>query len=321
MPERPKIPRETKHIVRRRCGFACVECGYPIFEYHHWPPYAETRAHDDADLVLLCRNHHGEAGSTLFPPAAVLAAKANPFALRHGASSAYATRFAGNRCAIELGGDNAFFGDLLPGESLSVVEMFGETLLAFSVESETLLLTLRLYDRADTLRLWIEENELAFRSDNYDVEWIRNRVVVRTAPRRVALEITLAPPSQVAVPRAMFWKHGCFIRVTPRGIVNPSRCVISSSRIGGAGKGIVVVDEDFPGFSRDEPRLPFCCFALPRHLRPEFFTWAVDPTDDEDQVDAEPPRGAGDPAVVDQSFSSCPCGSGKSFATCHGAEN
>lgn len=282
MADRSKIPREIKFKVRRKCGFGCVVCGYPLFEYHHWPPYAETKGHNEDDLILLCRNHHGEAGSDLLPPSAVLAAKAAPCALREGVTRPYHPRYTGSQCLVELGGGNRFHGTLAEGEAISVVEMFGEVLLQFQVEDGHLLLTLRVYDKDDVLRLWIEENELAFRTDNYDVEWVKNRIVVRTGPRRIAIEVVLSPPNVLALPRGVLWRHGCFLRITPEAVVGPFDCRYAGCTAEGAGKGIVVIDEgDDRGFSRDEPRMPLIAMALPRNVLREVGPVTEDMEEDE----------------------------------------
>jgi 5-methylcytosine-specific restriction endonuclease McrA len=43
---RPKIPEGVKREVRQRCGFGCVICGLPIYEYDHLVPYAQVLSHN-----------------------------------------------------------------------------------------------------------------------------------------------------------------------------------------------------------------------------------------------------------------------------------
>jgi hypothetical protein len=45
--------------VRERCGFGCIVCGIPVYEYAHIIPFSDSRSHEAENIVLLCRNHHG----------------------------------------------------------------------------------------------------------------------------------------------------------------------------------------------------------------------------------------------------------------------
>ncbi len=39
---RPKIPLPIQREVRQRCGFGCVICGLPLYDYDHIIGWAET---------------------------------------------------------------------------------------------------------------------------------------------------------------------------------------------------------------------------------------------------------------------------------------
>lgn len=58
MNERPPIPAKIKRLVRQRCGFGCVICGSPIYEYDHIVNWSETHHHKAEELTLLCSKHH-----------------------------------------------------------------------------------------------------------------------------------------------------------------------------------------------------------------------------------------------------------------------
>jgi len=48
----------TKRIVRQRCGFGCVICGLPIYQYDHMYGYTVETADDPTVITLLCARHH-----------------------------------------------------------------------------------------------------------------------------------------------------------------------------------------------------------------------------------------------------------------------
>lgn len=50
------IPAQIKHSVRQRCGFGCVICGSPIYEYDHMLGFAEVDRHV-ASKSHCCASH------------------------------------------------------------------------------------------------------------------------------------------------------------------------------------------------------------------------------------------------------------------------
>jgi len=60
MAERPAISDPIKREVRQRCGFGCVICGVPIYDYEHMVPHTEVQEHLANNVTLLCPTHHRE---------------------------------------------------------------------------------------------------------------------------------------------------------------------------------------------------------------------------------------------------------------------
>lgn len=61
------IPADVKLEVRRRCGFGCVVCGSPFYDYEHWnPEFADLQGEHSADgITLCCPNCHRKKGGLL----------------------------------------------------------------------------------------------------------------------------------------------------------------------------------------------------------------------------------------------------------------
>jgi trigger factor len=233
------IPSAIKREVRQRCGFGCVLCGYPIYDFHHEPPYREVKEHRKENIFCLCPKHHREAGTTppLLPACEVVAAGDDPFCKRGGTNDPYRARFSGEEFEFRVGG--LVFRCEGACEDMTVIMLAGEPILRIRFVDEKPVLSFQLFDVNDKRLLWVDNNELRFRADNWDVEWVSNRVIVRTGPNeRIAAEIEFIPPNDVAIHRGVFRYHGRTLLVTPNGIEYPDM----DSAVSGSGTFIVPVD-------------------------------------------------------------------------------
>lgn len=41
------IPLSIQRKVRQRCGFGCVICGMPLYEYEHMAEWAQVKRHNN----------------------------------------------------------------------------------------------------------------------------------------------------------------------------------------------------------------------------------------------------------------------------------
>ncbi|MGU5889575.1 hypothetical protein, partial [Aeromonas hydrophila] len=80
------IPLPIQREVRQRCGFGCVICGMPLYEYEHMEEWANVKRHVAEEITLLCDQHHREKTGGLLPKEVVRDANKNPFNLRKGVS-------------------------------------------------------------------------------------------------------------------------------------------------------------------------------------------------------------------------------------------
>lgn len=75
---RPKIPASIKREIRQRCGFGCVICGCPVFDYEHIEGIGAT-GHNPSHMTLLCPTHHREKTVGRMPVSVVRDHDAHPF--------------------------------------------------------------------------------------------------------------------------------------------------------------------------------------------------------------------------------------------------
>jgi hypothetical protein len=211
------IPNPIKREVRQRCGFGCVFCGLPIYDYHHIDDWADVKKHEPTRITLLCDHHHRRATSGLLSREQVEEANANPINVRRGVTSPETLAFEGDTCDIAVGG-GLFFGTSGGNFVCAPLVVQGIPLIGVSVADGHFLLDVLLLEDDQTPLLKIVKNELVITTGQWDVEFIGRTLSLRNAPRQITLEIELTPPSRLAIKRGFFYARGSAIRVDPSSI-------------------------------------------------------------------------------------------------------
>ena len=214
-PTSRNIPLPIQREVRRRCGFGCVVCGMPLYEYEHMLGWANVQRHAAEEITLLCDQHHRERTAGLLPIEAVTEANANPFNLRAGVSKPYDLHFSGDKCEAVLG-SNTFTFEYRGEPTFTVpVGVDGLPLLAFLLDDNHLLLHLRLFDEANNPVLEIVNNQLVYSVAPWDIRLVGTNLVVRDAPRKILIDITFDVPNRIIINRGRFLFNGVEILLTP----------------------------------------------------------------------------------------------------------
>jgi hypothetical protein len=219
---RPPIPRAIAREVRQRCGFGCVVCGLPLYDYEHMEEWSVVKRHVATEITLLCNQHHREKTSGLLPIEMVREANADPYNLRAGVSPPYPLHFAGDTCETTIGSNTFTLPALREGETddrlFFPLVVDGEALLSFLVESGRLLLSLSVYDDFNYLALRIADNQLQYSVRPRDIEFVGRRLTLRTAQKHVLLEMRLEVPNRVVIDRGRFLRNGAELLVRPNGV-------------------------------------------------------------------------------------------------------
>ncbi len=209
--ESREIPDPIKREIRQRCGFGCVLCGHPIYQYHHMVYWSDRQEHIADDITLLCDEHHRQEQAHLLSSEQVATANANPFNRREGVSKPLYLRFEGKsyeviigRTKYEVAGPSPLFIPIL---------VDGVPLVQFRLESSTLLLSINLFDRNNELVFQVIDNELLYRADHWDIEFVANRVTIREASGVIWLVVAFEPPHKVIIERGVFFSNGLVIVV------------------------------------------------------------------------------------------------------------
>lgn len=234
---RPPIPDPVKRAIRQRCGFGCVICGRPLYEYHHIEGYALTKEHANDEITLLCDNHHREVTNGLRKKEQIQAADKNPYNGKKGHSSPMHFPYEGGFVQFLLG-DNVFTGKT----NFCALMVDGLPLLSARFEDDNALLSVMLLDERNEPALVIEDNHLSYKVSAWDVEFVGKTLTVRDGPGRFRLRTVLDPPSNIAFDRGLICCNGIVVEITPSGSLHfngPNR-TFSQCNIAGVDIGIAI---------------------------------------------------------------------------------
>lgn len=258
---RPPIPLDIKREVRQRCGFGCVVCGLPIYEYEHMLEWAEVRRHVGDEITLLCRQHHGEKTNGLLPKADVVVANANPYNKRLGVSTNYMLHYSGDSVKCLMGSMNFSYVGIPDGYAFAPLVIDGAPIIQFRREQGNLFLSFSAFDDCNKLVLSIVDNEIVYDTSQWDAEWVGQSLTIREAHKKILIKLTFNPPGEIKIMRGRILRNG--VELLLGGdymfIANNST-FISSLKTENVPTGLVIGDH-MPGF------MAACSISgFPRHL-------------------------------------------------------
>jgi hypothetical protein len=209
--------------VRQRCGFGCVICGFPIYEYDHIFEWAKVHRHAASEITLLCREHHGAKTAGFLPNERIIKANQDPWNLRAGVTKPYELYYSGNEFHIQTG---FRFSGIAKGPRTVVeaIRVDDEPLLWLVLEDNHYLLNLKVYDSQHRLTLYISNNELVLNTRSWDIEIVGTRLTIREGARDILFDVLFKPPSTVIVKRGRFICNGIEVLITQDwfGVLNTS---------------------------------------------------------------------------------------------------
>jgi hypothetical protein len=217
-PTSRNIPAPVQRKVRQRCGFGCVICGLPLYEYDHLLGWATVHRHVADEITLLCDRHHREKTSGLLPNEDVVEANRTPFNIQQGISTPYGLHFRGSYCEILLGAAK-FEADLSRMPFFAPIVIDELAIIAFRMENGNLFLSLNVFDECNMLVLAIESNQLVYSTSQWDVEFVGKNLILREATRKILIDIVFDVPNKIQIARARLLRNGVELNVSPGRVV------------------------------------------------------------------------------------------------------
>ena len=195
------IPLPIQREVRQRCGFGCVVCGLPLYEYDHLDGWANSQVHDANRITLLCDRHHKEKTNDLLPSADLETANQNPWNKRPGVFQPYDLHYSGDSCEVVVGGNVFSTTDAGYGTIMAPLSIDDVPLLGFILGDGHLLLNCVVFSEVNQVVLRVHNNRLVHVPDAWDIELVGRRLVIRSAPRNILIEMVFEVPNRIIVMR------------------------------------------------------------------------------------------------------------------------
>lgn len=207
-PNSRNIPSPIRREVRKRCGFGCVICGLPLYEYDHIEDWANVQKHEANNLVLLCDKHHKEKTNKLLPKEIVVEANRNPYNLQNGVSKPYNLHYHGNEAKVELG--NSFHTFKSDNANFQLIPLIIDSipLVKFNFIDNHLLLNLQCLNEYNEPILIIEDNQLLYSVSPWDITLAGRILTIREASRKILIELEFNPPNKVSIKKGRFLCNG-----------------------------------------------------------------------------------------------------------------
>ena len=212
--DRPQIPSAIKREVRQRCGFGCVICGKPIFEYEHMLGWSKVKRHVASEITLLCPDHHDAKTRGFLPNEKVVTANNNPRNKQVGASKPYALEFSGTSYLIRMGYHVEVDANY-KGPIAQALVIDGDPLLWLNIQDGHYLLNLLVFDSSNRLVLFIDDNELVLNAHSWDIELVGTRLRIRESLGNILFDIVFTPPSTVTIRQGYFIRNGVEVLILP----------------------------------------------------------------------------------------------------------
>lgn len=201
------IPPDVKLKVRKDCGFGCVICGSWICEYEHFDPeFKDAKQHDPKGIALLCDTHHEAKTKGLLTNAQVCSAKNKPYNIENGVrnnelffTSLPKLFLCGNE--IVDGGEiivnlrfTSPFVEICKKENKKYLKnelSIPIVKIGTPKKDEPIPIFLSFYDSEEHLDsiFAIENNEWHGNANNFDIESIGTKLIIRKRKGKILLNI------------------------------------------------------------------------------------------------------------------------------------
>ena len=210
--------------------------------------------HDAANLVLLCQHHHRQKTNGLIGRDQLLQFMKFPFNQRSGVSSPLPILCRGDRFKTCLGtnwADNDFNRMTANFEAVGIDD---EPLLVVRVEDGNVLLTMNIKNEDDETIFLVDENEMIFTTNLWDVEFVGRTLTMREGRGRFTFQVEFWPPDALVVNRGKFWNAGDYVEITEKGITEKSGSAIGHCLMLNVECGVLMNSTPRP-----------CIWHFPRH--------------------------------------------------------
>ncbi len=167
------IPESIKRQVREKCGYGCVVCGAPLYEYAHLIPYSENQQHSEDNIILLCSNHHSlDSKNSINITQDYAEYIDQPFNMRRDNPSAFNLFCKKREHRVGIGSNTIIFDCPELDQECEIINYLGYNPISVSIEQSELFINLTLTNIFGQPAFSIKRNELKLGKGIYDFPWI-----------------------------------------------------------------------------------------------------------------------------------------------------
>lgn len=233
MSEERKIPPKIKREVRKRCGFGCIICGLPIYEYEHMEGWANVKRHRAEEITLLCPNHHSEKTKGRIPVFVIKEVNKNPFNKREGISKPSYLYYSGLELKIKMGVLNFELDSTKQSQFVPLIIDRLPIVLINTIDNK-ILLNLNLFNEKNELILKITDNELVYSNNFWDIEYVGTKLTFRNGLGKIFLELDFEVPNKLTITRGSIFYNGINLKINNNEMnVGNSKIANSLNVVGG----------------------------------------------------------------------------------------
>lgn len=230
---RDNISADIKREVRQRCGFGCVICGNPIYDYEHMEEWAIVRRHIANEITLLCPFHHREKTAGRMPIAMVRKANDSPHNLKKGISGKHELYFYGSSAKVKMSSCEFLVEDRGKGGFMIPLLIDNIPVITVRLKDNEVFLNFVLFDRKGAPVLIIKDNILSFSIGVWDITFEGRILTLREKLYKISLEIEFQTPDVFFIRKASLYYNSNTLTINNKGVKigNKERVLTTFHRI------------------------------------------------------------------------------------------
>ncbi|PTT72209.1 MULTISPECIES: HNH endonuclease signature motif containing protein [unclassified Chryseobacterium] len=217
--QRPPIPDPIAREVRQRCGFGCVVCGCPIYDYEHMLEWSKVKRHVASEITLLCPTHHRAKTARRLPSFIVEEANKNPFNYRKGLSTPDILYYSGNSAIVKMGDSSFYLNDVGLGGHMIPLMVKQFPVIEVNLKDQHFFVNMNLLDERNNVILIIKNNVMQYSVGIWDIEYIGRRLIIRQRQRAIFVDIEFEIPNIINFKRGKFYFNGNSFKITNEGLI------------------------------------------------------------------------------------------------------
>lgn len=210
------IPSAVKRQVRQECGFGCVICGAPLYDYEHIDDFAMVKSHEPKNIALLCPTHHAMKTRKVIDRATVQMARQAAVNRRRARSGPFTLPPAG-AFEVEIGTCRAWTTLPPHGADYPIIWIEGHSHLAIHSVDGLITFSMELCDQLGNSLVTVDHGEIKTTTGVWDITYEGGNLKIRAGPGTIVADMRLTN-SSLNVKQGYFRRDGLGFSASAEGL-------------------------------------------------------------------------------------------------------